>query len=38
MDFNDGINRLELTSGLLNITIGKHGKDALIFQGNGLLA
>ena len=38
MDFNDGINRLELTSRLLNITIGKHPKDALISQGNDLLA
>ena len=38
MDFKDGIDRLELTSGLRNITICKRGNDALISQGNDLLA
>ena len=38
MDFTDGIDRLELTSGLRNITIGKRANDALISQGNDLLA
>ena len=38
MDFTDGIDQLELSSGLNNISIGKRGNDALISQGNDLLA
>ncbi len=38
MDFTDGIDQLELTSGLSNISIGKRGNNALISQGNDLLA
>ncbi len=38
MDFTDGIDRLELPTGLRNISIGKRANDALISQGNDLLA